>query len=205
MKNILPPVADKGTFFIAVSQFGSTFSMNFVAVFMPFYILKISHLGPQATMIWTGMIIGVSSLMAALMAPVWGQLTSRFRPKLLLERAILCNGMVILLYGFAENLYVLFFLRVLIGLLGGTSTVGLILISALSPKDRLHKDISLYQIAQTMGQLFGPPSERGWWPGWGIDLPLSRPPSSSAAFLSSATGSSRISPLARRRPRSAGS
>ena len=56
MKNILPPVVDKGTFFIAISQFGSTFSMNFVAVFMPFYILKISHVGPQATMIWTGVI-----------------------------------------------------------------------------------------------------------------------------------------------------
>jgi len=62
-----------------------------------------------------------------------------------------------LLYGFAGNLYLLLFLRALLGLLGGASTVGLILISALSPKEKLHKDISLFQIAMTTGQLIAPP------------------------------------------------
>ena len=62
-----------------------------------------------------------------------------------------------LLYGFAGNLYVLFLLRVIIGILGGASTVGLVLISALSPRERLHKDLSLYHTAQTTGQLIGPP------------------------------------------------
>jgi predicted MFS family arabinose efflux permease len=95
--------------------------------------------------------------MAALMAPVWGRLTSRFRPKLLFERAILCNGIIMLLYGFAGKLYALLFLRVLLGLLGGVSTVGLILLTVLSPRERLHKDISLYQAAMTAAQLIAPP------------------------------------------------
>lgn len=157
MKANLFSLPDKGVLSVAISQFGSAFSMNFIAVFMPFYIRKISSFGPKETMVWTGLIIGVSPLMACLMAPVWGRMTSRLRPKLLFERALLCNGMILLLYGFAGNLYVLFFLRVMIGLLGGASTVGLILLSAISNKERLHKDISLYQISQTTAQLIGPP------------------------------------------------
>ena len=152
------PILDKGVFSVALSQFGNTFAMNFIAVFMPFYILKITPFGPKETLLWTGLIMGAPSLMAALMAPVWGRLTSRFKPKLLFERAILCNGAIMLLYGFAGKLYVLLLLRIMLGILGGVSTVGLILISVLSPKERLHKNLSLYQIAMTSAQLIAPPA-----------------------------------------------
>lgn len=157
MKSVPLPFSDKGVFFVAISQFGSSFSYNFIMVFMPFYILKISALGPKETMIWTGLIIGAPSVMNALTAPLWGRLTSRFRPKLLFEMGILWNGILFLIFGFVENLYLLFFLRVLLGVMGAVSTVGLILMSALTPEERLHKDISLYQITMTAGQLIAPP------------------------------------------------
>jgi DHA1 family multidrug resistance protein-like MFS transporter len=157
MKNVPLPFTDKGVFFIAISQFGSSFSYNFIMVFMPFYILKISSLGPKETMIWTGLILGAPSAMSALTAPLWGRLTSRFRPKLLFEMGLLWNGILFLIFGFVQNLYLLFSLRVLLGVMGAVSTVGLILMSALTPEERLHKDISLYQITMTVGQLIAPP------------------------------------------------
>jgi MFS family permease len=96
MKKVALPFTDKGVFFVAISQFGASFSYNFIMVFMPFYILKISDLGPKETMIWTGLIIGAPSVMNALTAPLWGRLTSRFRPKLLFELGILWNGILFL-------------------------------------------------------------------------------------------------------------
>ena len=157
MKKLPLPFTDKGVFFVAISQFGASFSYNFIMVFMPFYILKISHLGPKETMVWTGLIIGAPAVMSALTAPLWGRLTSRVRPKLLFELGILWNGILFLIFGFVQNLYLLFLLRVLLGIMGAVSTVGLILISALTPEERLHKDISLYQITMTIGQLIAPP------------------------------------------------
>ncbi len=151
------PFADKGVFFIAISQFGASFSYNFIMVFMPFYILKISPFGPRETMIWTGLIVGAPSVMSAVMAPVWGRMTSIIRPKLLFELGILWNGILFLMIGFAQNLYLLFLLRVLLGVMGAVSTVGLVVMSAVTPKERLHKDFSLYQITMTIGQLTGPP------------------------------------------------
>ena len=147
---------ERGIFFISVSQFGITFSFSYIMTFMPFYITQISTFGPKETMIWIGMIMGPSYLLTALTAPFWGGLTSRFSPKLLFERGMLCNGILFLLMGFTSNFYLLFLLRVIQGTLGGVSTIGLILISAMSPEERLHKNLSFYQNSMTTGQLMGP-------------------------------------------------
>jgi DHA1 family multidrug resistance protein-like MFS transporter len=148
---------NRGVFFIAVSQFGSAFSFHCIFTFIPFYIIKISPYGPKETMIWTGMIMGAANIVAFFTASFWGGLTSRFRPKLLYERAMILTGVLVFLMGFTSNLHLLLVLRILQGLLGGVSTIGLILISSLSSRERLHKDISLFQNSLTAGQLVGPP------------------------------------------------
>ena len=68
----------KGIFLIAVSQFGLTFSFNFMFAFMPFYVAKISTLTHRETMVWVGMILGAPHIITALIAPLWGGLTSDF-------------------------------------------------------------------------------------------------------------------------------
>lgn len=149
-------IENKGVFFIAVSQFGVAFSFHCILAFIPFYILKVSSFGPKETMIWTGMIMGAANVVSSFTASFWGGLTSRFRPKFLFERAMILNGILILLMGLTSNLYLLLLLRIMQGFLGGVSTIGLILISSLSSRERLHKDISLFQNSITAGQLLSP-------------------------------------------------
>jgi MFS family permease len=59
--------------------------------------------------------------------------------------------------GFTSDLYILLFLRILQGVLGGISTVGLIIVSSSSSKERISEDIGFFQTAFTLGQLIGPP------------------------------------------------
>lgn len=154
----LPAMTDMGIFFISVSQFGMAFSFNCIMAFMPFYILRISPFGTKETMIWIGLIMGAAPVFAALTATLWGQISTRLRPKLLFEITILGNGIIMLLMGFMDNLYIILLLRVIQGCMGGVSTIGLILISSVSPRDRLHKDMSFFQMAINIGQLLGPPA-----------------------------------------------
>jgi MFS transporter, DHA1 family, multidrug resistance protein len=147
----------RGAFFVAVSQFGMAFSFHVVLAFLPFHIMRISPFGPKETMVWIGLILGSTNVIAALAASFWGGLTSRFSPKLLFERGILCNGILILVMGFTENLYVLLLLRIIQGFVGGVSTIGLILISCLSSEENLRKDVSFFQNSISAGQLVGPP------------------------------------------------
>ncbi len=148
---------EKGILFIAVSQFGVAFSFNCIMSFMPFYILKISEYGTKETMLWIGLIMGVSPLVTAAAAPFWGSLTTRIRPKLLYQAGTFFNGVIFLLLGFTASLPMLLFLRLCQGFLGGISTIGLVLIASSSPGKRLHKHMSLFQNAITAGQLVGPP------------------------------------------------
>ena len=147
----------KGIYFIAVSQFGIAFSFNCIMSFMPFFILRVSAYSEKETMVWTGMILGATSLVAALAAPFWGSLTARVRPKLLFEGGIFCNGVIFFVMGFVENLPLLLVLRLIQGALGAISTIGLVLVVASAPKTALTKYLGLYQNSMTAGQLIGPP------------------------------------------------
>ena len=146
----------RNLFSMCFSQFGSSFSGNFVNVFLPFYILKVSPYPLKQTLIWTGFIMGSTSLCASITATFWGALTHRFSPKLLFLRTFLVNTLALLLMGFTTNLYLLLLLRVLQGFCAGTSTIGLIIVSSTSSKERLSSDLGLYQSSMTLGQLIGP-------------------------------------------------
>jgi DHA1 family multidrug resistance protein-like MFS transporter len=94
------------------AEFGSSFSGNFVNVFLPFYILKVSPYPVKQTLIWIGFIMGSTSLCASVTSTFWGALTHRFSPKMLFLRAFLVNTIALLLMGFTTNLYLLLLLRI---------------------------------------------------------------------------------------------
>ena len=143
--------AIKGIYFIVLSQFGIAFSFNCIMSFMPFYILKVSAYNEKETMLWIGMIMGATSLVAALAAPFWGSLTTRVRPKLLFEGGIFFNGIIFFIMGFVENLPLLLTLRLIQGALGAISTIGLVLVTASAPKTKLPQYLGLFQNSMTAG------------------------------------------------------
>ena len=143
--------------FISLAQFGMAASSHFVIAFLPFYIFAVSPYSPRETLIWVGSIMGVTHLITAVASNLWGFLTSRYSPKLLFMRGVLVHTMAFLLMGFTSNLHVLFALRVIQGLMGGVSTIGLIIVSASSTRERIPADIGFFQTLLTLGLLIGPP------------------------------------------------
>jgi MFS family permease len=147
----------RNVLFISLSMFGIAFSFNFVMVFLPFLIHDISHFSSRETLIWVGFIMGAPSFAAALASTFWGSLTSRFSPKRIFMRGLLSHTIIILLMGFVSSLPLLLVLRIIQGILGGISTVGLIIVSSSSSREWASRDIGLFQNSMTFGQLIGPP------------------------------------------------
>ena len=147
----------KDAVFISLSQFATSFSLNFIAIFLPFYILKVSPYSKRETLLWLGAIIGVQGLFTAITSPIWGSLTHRLSPKKLFQRGQIAHATLFLLMGFTVNLHILFALKLLQGIFGGVSTIGLIILSATSSKENVTSNIGLFQSSQTLGQLIGPP------------------------------------------------
>jgi len=143
--------------FISLSQFGIAFSFNFVMVFIPFFIHGISPYSSIETLIWVGLIMGSTSFTAAIASTFWGSLTTHFSPKRLYMRGLLSHAILILLMGFISSLPLLLALRIVQGVLGGISTVGLIIVSSSSSREWASRDIGFFQNSMTLGQLIGPP------------------------------------------------
>jgi MFS family permease len=133
------------------------FSFNFVMVFIPFYIHRISPYSPQETLIWVGLIMGSASFVAAAFSTLWGSLASRFSPKALYMGGLVSHTILIFVMGFVSDLPWLLAIRVLQGVMGGISTVGLVIVSSSSSRQSATGDLGLFQNSMTMGQLLGPP------------------------------------------------
>lgn len=142
---------------LVTAQFSLAFAFNFMYVFLPFYVHTISPLDEAATLRWTGLIVGIASATAIFGSTFWARLTDRFSPKTLFERGILSHVILVALMGFITDLRVLLGIRILQGFVGGISTIGLMIISAISTEDQLPRRMGLYQSALTLGQIFAPP------------------------------------------------
>ncbi len=142
---------------MSLSQGASAISFTFVDTLTPFYIFKVSPYSQKETLFWVGAIMGVIGLFLMVTAPMWGAMTHRFVPKRLFQRAQLANGLVFLGMGFTMDLRILFALKLLQGIFGGVSTIGLILVSSSSSRERLGANVGLFQSCLTLGQLAGPP------------------------------------------------
>lgn len=150
-------IRDRNLISLSLSQFGMAFSYNYIMVFLPFMIYKMSPYSPAETLLWIGWIMGSGNFMVAAATIFWGTMTSRFRPKWLYLAGMLVQITMFLLMGLTSSLHVLLGLRILHGLLGGASTIGLIIISSTSPRERISADIGLFQTFITLGMLVGPP------------------------------------------------
>ncbi|MEW6669576.1 MAG: MFS transporter [Thermodesulfobacteriota bacterium] len=142
---------------ISLSQFGIGFSFNFVMVFLPFYVHGVSPYSFEETLIWVGLIMGSTSIVAAIASTFWGSLTARFSPKALYLKGLLSHAVLILLMGFVTSLPWLLALRLFQGVLGGISTVGLVIVTSSTTRESAVRDIAFFQNTMTLGQLVGPP------------------------------------------------
>jgi MFS family permease len=142
---------------VTVAQFAMAFALNFMFVFLPFYIRAVSDLDETATLRWTGLILGAAAATATVGSAFWGNLSDRFSPKALFERGLVSHALIVTIMAFTTDVRLLFVIRLVQGFLGGISTIGLIIVSAISTEAERPRRLGAYQSALTLGQIFGPP------------------------------------------------
>jgi MFS family permease len=142
---------------VVLSQFITAFSWTYVYIFLPFYIQQISPYEREGTLMWTGWILGITGIASTIFAPIWGGMAAKVSPKRLYETGMLVQAGFMVLMGFTRSLPVLLLLRLLIGCVGGLSTIALIIMmSASSTREKITGNVGLFQAALTSGQIAGP-------------------------------------------------
>ena len=130
--------------------------MAFVVPFLPFYVKELGITDVNLVAQWSGWLMGAPALVMVIVSPLWGFLADRVGRKPMVERALFGSSIAIFLMAWVGNIYQLFFLRLLQGLLTGTIAACTALISTSSPSKKMGFSLGLLQTGVFLGIFLGP-------------------------------------------------
>ncbi len=146
----------KNLYIIWGAQFIAMIGMSLVVPFLPFYIQALGVTHPSSVAQWSGLVFAGPFLPAFFLTPVWGYLGDRYGRKLMVVRAIFGLALSQILIGFAPNVEMLFFFRMIQGAISGFLAAALALVSATTPREQSGYAIGLLQTATSSGNVIGP-------------------------------------------------
>jgi MFS family permease len=137
-------------------MFIGSFSWSFVYVSLPFHIQHISTWDSASTLRWTGWILGVTSLVTVVAAPLWGRFAGRGNPRRLFVVVQGLQGVGFLGMAAARTLPELFVSRIVLGVMGAVSTFAFIMAGRSADPREVRRQVAAAQSAMTVGGVIGP-------------------------------------------------
>jgi DHA1 family multidrug resistance protein-like MFS transporter len=143
-----------GVTFVTVFVVFTAFA--FVLPFLPLYVRQLGVRDEHTVALWAGVLIGVSPLLAGLLAPVWGRLADRYGHKRMAARALVSYVALLLLSASVTDVWQLLATRIGVGLFGGIGPLGLAMATSLAPREETGRAVGQVQAAQILAAAVGP-------------------------------------------------
>jgi MFS family permease len=143
-------LAIAGACFIGFSGF------TLVMPFLPIYFGQLGMRDPAEIALWSGLSLGVTPGMTALLAPLWGRVADRYGNKFLVLRSLACFIVTMVLFGLVTRPWHVFGLRVLQGFFAGYGALAVAMAAQGASRDRMASAIGTVQTAQRLGPAVGP-------------------------------------------------
>jgi DHA1 family multidrug resistance protein-like MFS transporter len=127
-----------------------------VMPFLPIYFQQLGVRDVGEVAMWSGLSLGVTPAMTALLAPFWGRLSDRFGRKIMVERSLVSFVVVMVAMSYVTRAWHVFALRAVQGLFAGYGGLALTMAAESAPRERTAYAIGLVQTAQRLGPAVGP-------------------------------------------------
>ena len=137
-------------------QFIMTMSFSMLTPIMPLFLPELGVNTPSGIDIWSGILSGSTSFVAAFASPLWGRLADRRGRKLMLMRSSFAIAIFTALMGVALNVWQFFAFRALMGAFAGFSASAIALVASQVPERRLGYALGWLSTGQLIGSLVGP-------------------------------------------------
>lgn len=143
---------------VAVNTAAAMIFLGFTLVtpFLPFYLEEIGVRGDAKIALWSGFLLTVSPLLAALLGPFWGRLADHLGMKVMVQRVIFTIALHWGLMFFTRTVWQVLGLRILLGLFSGFGTMSVALVTHGCPRDRIGHAVGTLQATQIMSTAIGP-------------------------------------------------
>jgi DHA1 family multidrug resistance protein-like MFS transporter len=123
---------------------------------MPLFLPELGVNTPAGIDLWSGILNGSTSFVAAFASPLWGRLADRRGRKLMLLRSSCAIAIFTALMGMSVNVWQFFAARALMGAFAGFSASAIALVASQVPEGRLGFALGWLSTGQLVGSLIGP-------------------------------------------------
>lgn len=130
--------------------------MTMISPILPFYIQDLGITDSDAVKVWAGIIFASTFVTQFIFQPLWGKWSDRFGHKRMLLRSVLGDCIVIMLMGFAPNIWILLILRLAMGVVTGFKPAAIAIITQITPKEKAGWTIGILQSVSMAGIILGP-------------------------------------------------
>src|SRR5947208_5244288 len=136
-------------------QFVMTAAFSMLTPIMPLFLPALGVESEASIDIWSGILNGITSLVAAFASPLWGQVADRHGRKLMLLRSSLAIGLFTALMGAAGDVWQFFGCRALMGVFAGFSSAAIALVASQVPEDRQLQSAGLRDVGDDLHRAGG--------------------------------------------------
>jgi DHA1 family multidrug resistance protein-like MFS transporter len=146
----------RNLFAVTSASFIGFMGFTLVMPFLPlyFHVLGVNDVGRVA--MWSGLSLGVTPAMTAMLSPLWGRLADRFGRKIMVERSLVSFVVVMSAMAFVTRPWHVFALRVVQGMFAGYGALSLTMAADSAPPGKMGQAIGTVQTAQRLGPAMGP-------------------------------------------------
>ena len=127
-----------------------------VMPFLPLYFEQLGLTDVGEIAMWSGLSLGATPAITALMAPFWGRLADRFGRKIMVERSLVSFVFVMAAMAYVTEPWHVFALRLFQGLFAGYGALALTMAADSAPREHTAYAIGVVQTAQRLGPALGP-------------------------------------------------
>ena len=124
--------------------------------FLPLYFQTLGLRDVGEIALWSGLSLGVTPALTALLSPFWGRLADRYGRKIMVERSLFSFIVVMGGMAFVTRPWHVFALRAVQGFFAGYGALTLTMAADSAPRDRMASAIGTVQTAQRLGPAIGP-------------------------------------------------
>ena len=143
---------------VAVTVAAAMVFLGFTLVmpFLPFYLQTLGIRDRREVALWSGLLLTISPLLAAILGPLWGRLADRVGMKIMVQRILFAISLHWGLMFFVTNIWQMLGLRILLGLFSGFGTMSVALVTHGCPRDHIGRAVGVLQATQILSTALGP-------------------------------------------------
>jgi MFS transporter, DHA1 family, multidrug resistance protein len=150
------PAWRRNLFAVTAATFIGFTGFTLVMPFLPLYFRQLGVTDVGQIALYSGLSLGVTPALTALLSPLWGRLADRFGRKIMVERSLLSFVVIMAAMAYVTEAWHVVALRTVQGFFAGYGALALAMAADSAPPGKLAESIGTVQVAQRLGPALGP-------------------------------------------------